>query len=156
MTATPPLTRDIGLAERTLGALLDRLLDDAGLSFPQWVVLNVLDDAGPLSSVELVRRQRAGLAADEVGARAAVDGLRSSGLIAPVEDGAASGAAAEDDVPLAATAAARGLFEPLREKVRGITTELYGDLPSADLDATHRTLEEIARRARARIERSAG
>jgi hypothetical protein len=50
MTTTPNLTRDIGQAERTMRALLERLLDEADLSFPEWTVLVFLDGAGPLTA----------------------------------------------------------------------------------------------------------
>lgn len=39
------------------------------------------------------------------------------------------------------------LFKELGGKVKDITQGLYGDLPSADLEATHRTLLEVAKRA---------
>jgi len=38
-----------------------------------------------------------------------------------------------------------------RETVARITDELYGDLPPADLEATHRTLAEVTSRAFARL-----
>lgn len=39
---SPPITRFIGEAERTLQALLQRQLEKAGMSFPEWVALTVL------------------------------------------------------------------------------------------------------------------
>ena len=82
---TPVLTRDIGQAERTMRALLERLLDEAGLSFPEWTVLVFLDGAEPFTLSELVRRQVDGRVASEIAARAAVSGLRSRGLLAPAD-----------------------------------------------------------------------
>jgi hypothetical protein len=35
---TPALTRDIGRAKRNMRALLGRLLDQAGISFPEWTI----------------------------------------------------------------------------------------------------------------------
>lgn len=58
-------------------ALLERQLDEAGLSFPEWTVLIFLDGSGPLTLAELVRRQVDGRVAPEAEARAAVDGLLS-------------------------------------------------------------------------------
>jgi hypothetical protein len=49
MIHRPALTRDIGQAERTMRAVLERLLDEAGLSVPEWTVLNFLDGAGQLA-----------------------------------------------------------------------------------------------------------
>jgi len=139
---TPPLTRYLGTAERTLRVLLEQLIDEAGLSFPEWTTLVVLDTAGPLGRDDLVRRQVAGRVAGEALAAASIDDLVSSGLIAPVGD---------DDPNLALTAAGEVVFRPLRQTVTRITDDLYGDLPPTDLAATQRTLEEITRRATARL-----
>src|SRR5919108_660266 len=63
--ATITLTRDIGEAERTLRALLERQLAGAGLSFPEWAVLSFLDGA-PLDRGKLVRAlEAAGLVSRE-------------------------------------------------------------------------------------------
>ncbi|WP_454623399.1 hypothetical protein [Brucella anthropi] len=42
MTNSPHITRLIGEAERTLQALLQRQLEKAGMSFPEWFALTVL------------------------------------------------------------------------------------------------------------------
>jgi DNA-binding MarR family transcriptional regulator len=144
MTTTPALTgRDIGQTATAIQALLDRLLVQAGISFPEWTVLFTLDSAGPLSRGELVQRQVHGLKVPEAEAQATVDGMRSSGLLAPAGDG--------DDPALAPTEAAEAVFRPVRQAVSRLTVELYGDLPPADLEATRRTLAEVARRANARL-----
>ena len=49
MIHRPALTRDIGQAERTMRAVLERLLDEAGLSVPEWTVPIFLDGAGQLA-----------------------------------------------------------------------------------------------------------
>lgn len=86
----PALTRDIGRAERTMRALLERLPDQAGISFSERAVPAFLDGAAPLARSELVRRRVDGRVAPGVEARAAVDGLLSRGLLAPA-DGAQGG-----------------------------------------------------------------
>lgn len=79
MTTTPVLTgRHIGEAENAIRALLDRQLEEASLSFPEWTVLLTLGGADPLPRSELVRRQAYGLKVSEAAARATVDGRRSS------------------------------------------------------------------------------
>jgi hypothetical protein len=42
MTGSPPVTRFIGEAERTLQALLQRQLQKADMSFPEWIALAIL------------------------------------------------------------------------------------------------------------------
>lgn len=143
MTTVPAITRDIGQAERTLRALLDRRLEIAGLAFPEWTILVVLDTAGPLAIDEVVRRQLAGrVVADEEDARAAVLALRSAGLVGPDD---------EADSRLVITSAGEAVYRPLRETISRLTAELYGDLPEHDMEVTRRTLVEIARRANVQL-----
>lgn len=47
-------------------------------------------------------------------------------------------------------------YRPARRELSRITDELYGDLPEADLEATHRTLEEVTRRANAKLAATGG
>lgn len=143
MTA-PALTRDIGQAERAMRAVLERLLDEAGLTFPEWTVLVFLDGTVPLARSELVRRQVDGRVAHEDVAQATVDGLRSGKLLAPVDDGG-------EDPRLAFTAAGEAAYRPVRQTVSRITEEFFGDLPPSDLKATHRTLAEVTRRANSHL-----
>lgn len=131
----PPITRDIGEAERTLRAVLQTQLDAAGLSFPEWTTFVTLDVAGPLTPAEVIERQVVGQVAPADEAEAAIDRLVSAGLL----DGGPR---------LAPTAAGDALYQPIRQRVNGISRRIYGDLPAGDLDATQRTLAEIARRAR--------
>ncbi len=152
MTTTPPLSRDIGRAERAMRALLESLLVEAGLSFPEWTVLVFLDGGGPLTGDDLVRRQVGGRVAPEAEARASVDGLLSRNLLAPADGARGAGGPDGVGVPrLRPTAAAEAAYRPVRRTVDRITDGLYGDLPPADLEATHRTLAEVARRANARL-----
>jgi DNA-binding MarR family transcriptional regulator len=147
-TPAPALSaRDIGAAARASQALLDRLLDQADLPFPEWTVLFTLDATGPLVRSELVRQQADGLKVPEATARATVDGLVASGLIGLI--GLAEAAAEGDDPRVVPTAAGEAVFRPIRQEVSRIAGEIYGDLPPADLEVTRRTLEEVTRRASA-------
>lgn len=132
----PPLTQSIGSAERSMRALLERHLHDSGLSFPTWTVL-VCTSAEPLTVVQVAQRQisrQVVSGADE--AFQAIEKLTETGLIATDED----------DV-LTQTDKGSILYKELSDKVEHIIQALYGDLPNGDLDVTHRTLREIAKRA---------
>ena len=132
----PPLTQSVGSAERSMRALLERHLQDAGLSFPAWTVL-VFTNTSPLSIEQVVQRQISGhvvSGADK--SRQAIEQLINTGLITANASGM-----------LTPTEKGSILFKDLSSKVKDITQALYGDLPGADLEATHRTLLEIARRA---------
>jgi DNA-binding MarR family transcriptional regulator len=71
--------------------------------------------------------------------------MRSSGLLAPAGDGDG------DEPALEPTEAGQAVFRPVRQAVSRLTQELYADLPPADLEATHRTLEEVTHRANAHL-----
>jgi hypothetical protein len=132
----PPLTQSVGSAERSMRELLERHLHDAGLSFPAWTAL-VFTNAAPLTIEQITQRQISGhvvSGADET--RQAIAKLTDTGLIA-----------ANGSDMLTHTEKGSALFNELSGKVKRITQALYGDLPIADLEATHRTLLEIAKRA---------
>jgi DNA-binding MarR family transcriptional regulator len=131
----PPLTRSLGEAERTLRALLQTELDEAGLSFPEWTTLVTLDVAGPLPRAELVERQIVGRIAPADEAEAAIDRLVAAGLLVT-------------EPALARTEAGEALYRPLRHRVNELSLRIYAGLPPDDLATTQRTLDEIARRAR--------
>lgn len=152
-TPPPPLARALGTAERSVRALLERQLGSAGLSFPEWTVLTVLDGGGPLPARRLVQAQLGGkVVPDAVAAEATVERLCSSGLLT-AGAAAETAVAASDDTPdgpaLAATAAGEAAYRPVRQAVDRITNELFRDLPPADVEATRRTLTEVTRRAEA-------
>lgn len=132
----PPLTQSVGSAERAMRALLERHLQDAGLSFAAWTAL-VFTNAATLTLEQVAQRQISGhvvSGADET--RQAIEQLTEAGLIA----------ANEHDI-LTQTDKGCAFFNELSGKVKTLTQTLFGDLPSADLEATHRTLLEIAKRA---------
>ena len=133
----PPLSRTLGPAERALRALLDRELARERLSFPEWTVL-VFTRSSPLTSDEIARRQLAGfVVADASEAHEAIAALVRAGLLAQ-----------DTDARLSQTEQGRRVFVDIGETVEKMTEALWGDLPVADLEATHRTLAEVTARAR--------
>ncbi|QSA97303.1 MarR family winged helix-turn-helix transcriptional regulator [Methylococcus sp. EFPC2] len=76
-----PLTHAIGLAERSMRALLERELDEAGLSFPDWIVL-VFTSAAPLDIEQVIQRQLDNhIVPDPTDVQRAIDRLVEAGLI---------------------------------------------------------------------------
>ncbi|HEV7760662.1 MAG TPA: hypothetical protein VGO78_16775, partial [Acidimicrobiales bacterium] len=71
--------------------------------------------------------------------------------VGPAEAEGEGEAESDGDGRLGLTAAGEAVFRPLSDAVGRITVDLYGDLPPADLEATRRTLEEVTRRANARL-----
>jgi hypothetical protein len=117
-------------------ALLEQILREADLSFPAWTTL-VFTNTSPLTIEQITQRQISGHVVSGVDeARQAIDKLIATGLIT-----------ASGHDTLMHTDTGSILFKELSGKVKNVTQGLYGDLPSADLEATHRTLLEIAKRA---------
>lgn len=136
----PPPARDAGQAEHALQALLARLLAPAGLSFPQWATLVLLAQHRVLPSEALSRRLvDGGLLADDSALRETLDSLAWEGLVARRED---------EDAAWTLTAVGGARDRPLRQAVDARGSAVHGDLPFAALETTHRTLVEIAQRAR--------
>jgi DNA-binding MarR family transcriptional regulator len=132
----PLLTRSVGSAERSMRALLEQTLRSADLSFTEWTALAFTGGA-PLRSSEVIQRQIAGhVIVDAAGGQESIDSLTRAGLIDR----------SQDDV-LTHSEKGKAVFARLSGEVEGITRNLYGDLPIEDLEATHRTLTEIAKRA---------
>lgn len=130
---SPPITRFIGEAERTLQALLQHQLQKAGLSFPQWVALTILSGA-PLT--------KDGLAQAIAGARVVLPGSEMS----VVDDLVAKGLV-EPGPSFSMTQKGLDVFQPLRERVHSITSNLLAGVSSDDLTASRRVLETLTSRA---------
>lgn len=142
MATSQPVTRLIGEAERSLQALLNRQLQTAGLSFAQWVVLNILTDGGPLVVAELIgaiANAKICLSGSE---RDLVDELVDRHLI-------------EGEAALTVSAPGRDVLQPLRTTVRDITARLISDVPEEEIAATRRTLETMTHRANLLLGRDA-
>lgn len=143
MSTEPPLTRDIGQAERTLQALLQHQLAPSNLTFPQWAVLTFLTGAGPLTQITLIDLLKKGKVVDSDEAKTLLNSMAASGLLCFTENRES----ADHEPRLSATEAGTSLYRPLREAVEQITLRLFADLPVGDLEATRRTLGAVTRRA---------
>jgi hypothetical protein len=119
-------------------ALLERELAKRSLRFPEWTAL-VFTASAPLEPEEVARRQLAGHVVTEASASAeAVEDLISDGLLSLNAEG-----------KLQHTESGQSTFKELSASIETITKSAYGHMPYADLEATNRTLLEIATRANA-------
>lgn len=129
--STPFGAQLIGETEKALGALLRRLLEGTGLTEPLWVTLRLAD---------------------------VLDGtVTADGLAAAVADRAQFTDATELVVELHSrglldggelTTSGRDLLASVQRSVRAETAPIWDDLPSADVDAATRVLNEVVARAR--------
>jgi DNA-binding MarR family transcriptional regulator len=137
MSPTPPLTQFIGRTERTLRALMDLVLADAGGTFHQWVALNFTAAAGDsIDRSQLIARLKEALRIDDTAAETTIDEMvyeqlleRASGSVLVLSD------------------AGGERYERIRTAIDQITAPLYGDLPPGDVAVTRRVLTTISDRA---------
>ena len=140
---TPSLNGQVlGEAERATRAVLDRVLARSGLTFHDWVVLNIAG-AGPVGRDHLVARMTHALKIDEVAVLDAVTELTGRGLVEAGPSGEVS--------LVTLTGAGRARHGEIRAAVDEITTRLYGDLPADDLATAGRVLTVITARANAEL-----
>jgi hypothetical protein len=122
----------IGQASIATRALLNRELEQAGLTFEQSVALNLAASGGSVTADALA----GGLRIPVADAEAALSGLAGAGLLEP--DGTI-------------TAAGRAIQQQVGARIAGITARLYGDLPADDLVTAARVLTEVTARANAEL-----
>jgi hypothetical protein len=122
VSSAPPFgTQLIGQTEKTLNAILGRLLAGTEVSEPQWVTLTVavMGDRS-LPPDEFATRLAGALRVTTEEARARIDELTVAQLLGPLEAG---------DQSVSVTEAGRVLHASVRARVAEITERLWGDLP---------------------------
>jgi DNA-binding MarR family transcriptional regulator len=136
-----PLPRLVGQAESALGALLAPLLAEAGITFPQWVVLTLAaaGGAGPDGVPGIDRDQ---LVAQATAARR----LEPAELAAVLGELEAAGAVTTQGGRVRLTASGQAAFAQVRSRVAETTAYLF-DQPAEDLTVAGRVLATITARA---------
>jgi hypothetical protein len=147
MSTSPTFsTQLIGQTEKTLDAILDRLLAGTGLTEPQWVTLTLaVRSGGTLDPTRFISRVADALKIGDADARARIDELAAAQLLV-VPDVAGS--------PVGVTDAGSQLHGRIRSAVVEITDRMWGDLPAADLAAAGRVLTTVLERANAELARA--
>ena len=145
MSATPVLTpRAIGQAEKTLNAILARLLEGTGLTEPEWVILTLAATSGvPAEGDQFTRLVGGALKISEADAQAHIADMVAAQRLQITGAGSA----------VTVTGAAQQLHSQIRATIAGITERLWGDLPADDLATAGRVLTIITERANAELAR---
>jgi len=133
----PPIltSRNIGLAENALRALLNQALQHTGLDYHRWVALKLVADGHwPVPVATLIGQLKDFLKMDEAGALAAINDLRAQGLV-------------DTSDRISTTLRGRSLYERLCDETGEISRRIYAGLDPEDLAATHRVLSVITARA---------
>jgi DNA-binding MarR family transcriptional regulator len=137
---TPPLAQLIGQTEKTLNAILDRLLAGA-VSEPQWVTLVLITGSGGTADRdEFTSRVAHALKADRQTAAYHLGQLAAKGLVLT---------ASEAGSAVTLTEAGQQLVGRIRKQTGDVTERLWGDLPAPDLDVAGRVLSTVLERAEA-------
>jgi hypothetical protein len=144
MSAYPTFSPQVlGLAEKTLNAILDRQLAGTGLTEPQWVTLTLTAASGGTARRDQLASRVAGaLKVSEADARARIAELAAAHLV-DVPDG--------DGAQVKVTGAGQELYGRIRTAVGQITQRLWGDLPAEDLAVAGRVLSIVTDRANAEL-----
>ena len=144
MSTYPTLTpRTIGQAEKTLNAILYRLLAGPGLTEAQWITLTMIDAGGGSTGPgRLVAQVAHGLKASEAQAQEHLASLVAAQLVQDSGD---------DAGPVRLTAAGTQVFGQIRAAVTEVIQRLWGDLPAEDLATAGRVLSIVTERADAEL-----
>jgi len=147
MSTTPTFsTQLIGRTEKTLNAILDRLLGGTGLTEPQWVTLSIaVMSGGTIDVAAFVNRVSDALRINGAEARARIDELAAAQLF-EISD--------VDGSTVRVTDAGRQLHARIRSVVVEITDRMWGDLPAEDLAAAGRVLTIVLERAGSELARA--
>ena len=143
MSTYPVLSaRVIGQAEKTMNAILDRLLAGTGLTEPQWVILTLaVTGGGPAERDQFTRTVAGALKISETDARARVGEMVAAQQLQITGEPPA----------VTATGAALQLHSRISADTAEITRQLWGDLPAGDLATAGRVMAIITERASAQL-----
>ena len=142
-TNTAPLEQLIGQTEKAMNAILDRLIADA-VTEPQWVTLVLTArSGGPAESDQFSARVAQALAVDQATAADHIGQLATKGLVST-----AAGV-------ITLTEAGQQLLDRVQGQTGEIIQRLWGDLPTADHEATRRMLGTVLERAQAELKAGA-
>jgi DNA-binding MarR family transcriptional regulator len=137
---TPPFAQLIGQTEKTLNAILDRLLAGA-VSEPEWVALVLITGSGGTADRdEFTSRVAQALKTNRQTAASHVGQLAAKGLVR---------AAPQADSAVTLTDKGHQLLGRIRKQTGDVTERLWGDLPQPDLDVAGRVLSTVLERAEA-------
>jgi hypothetical protein len=138
-TSTPNLpfgAQLIGRTEKSLGAVLDRVLIDSGLTEAEYVALRVCSDQAGSQRTDIEVQLSAVFRQGHGHAEHLLDRLTSNGIIEVDESGS-----------LRLSGAGIVLRDGIARQTSAITERLWGDLPAADLAVAARILSTVLERA---------
>ena len=144
MSTDPTLTPQIiGQAEKTMNAILFRLLAGPGLTEAQWITLTLTAAGGGAATRgRLVAEVAHALKISQAQAQEHLDSLIAAHLVQEPGD---------DAGPVRFTTAGTEVFGQIRGATAEVVKRLWSDLPAEDLATAGRVLSIITERANAEL-----
>lgn len=133
-----PFQRLVGQTEKTLNAILDKVLAGT-VSERQWVALVVVAGGGPAGRDQALAQVARALKTDQRGAADHIAALAAQGLVVTGPSGTV------------VTADGQRLIDRAQAQVGEITQRLWGDIPAADMAVVRRVLGTVLERAEAEL-----
>jgi hypothetical protein len=134
-------SRDVGLTENALRALLESVLAGTGVDYHQWVALNAASGSQtPPTTDGLIGLLVEGLKIDEERARVVIADLQNRGDFDST-----------DSRTVVVTAQGKALHERLTASLRVVTAQMYDGLDLDDLAVAYEVLATLAERANAML-----
>lgn len=131
--------RSIQLAANAIRTVRETALDNAGITFTQWHVLEAATEASGVEPEELTRKLiEMTVVHDGVEIARSIDQLRERGLVTVTTGGWVE-----------ATAQGRALSAKVSATRAGLNSQLFDGITAADLDITNRVLGMVIEQARA-------
>lgn len=138
-TSTPTLpfgAQLIGRTEKSLNAILQRILVDGGLSEPEYVAMRVCAEHTGAQRLDLEGQLAVVFRKGKDQASSLLDSLTGAGIIATDATGC-----------VALTPTGRDLRDRMAAETDAITARLWGDLAADDLAVAGRVLSTVLQRA---------
>ncbi|WP_017933683.1 hypothetical protein [Nocardioides sp. Iso805N] len=133
-------TRLIGQTEKTLSAILDRLLTGSGVTEPQWVALTVTVNQGAAPATAAAERVAASLKISPRAGAAVLTSLIESGLVEIDDAGTTS-----------VSRTGHELYQRVHGHVAEITGRVWGDIPADERETAASVLHTTLLRAAAEL-----
>jgi len=131
-------SRDIGITENALRAVLTKTLTSSNLDYNRWVALKVLaESTSPTLATDLAKQLKGVLKIDDATVVEVLDDLKERGIFGEAGD------------VVSPTADGASLYRRLNDQIRQVSEQMYSGLDVNELATAYRVLSTLAERANA-------
>jgi DNA-binding MarR family transcriptional regulator len=138
MTESAHCGRQIHMTAQVLRAVRNTALEENGIAFELWVVMEALTETRDMNREKLIGRLAELNVHDQASAAQAIEQLRERELITTSDRGT-----------IELTAQGKALSDKVIATRSELRNQLYGGIPSEDIATTNRVLDVIRQRATA-------